>query len=302
MSYYILCIDGGGVRGVYAATLLKRLTALHPPLLSQVNLLAGTSSGAFIALALAAGHSLDNLLEFFSTKTARQIFQPRQFKLWRPRYRQEPLRQVLSQLFPEDLRLQDLKHQVVIPAFQVARMRAASWQPIFYHNFVGSPYLNFRVLDVALASSAAPSYFPAYQGHIDGGVIANNPSLIALSLAVDSNGGARQLQELTLLSLGTGLGPHRLPEHTENWGILQWMLVLNRGCQLEFPLLTVLTEGDVEADAHLAESLLSSRYWRLNPLLPRPISLDAWQEIPRLQRWAELVNLEDTHNWLLKYW
>ncbi|AVX32014.1 Patatin-like phospholipase [Carboxydocella thermautotrophica] len=302
MSYCILCFDGGGVRGIYASLLLQRLSTHHPALLAQADLLAGTSSGSFIALALAAGLTPERLLEFFSVDTAKQIFRPRYFNLWRPRYQQSQLKKVLEQIFPPDLCLKDLRKKVVIPTFQVAQMRAPCWQPIFYHNFPDSPYLNLRVLDVALASSAAPTFFPAHRGHIDGGVIANNPSLVALGLAVDPAGASRELKEIVLLSIGTGLGPHRLPEHTEHWGILQWTFILTSGCQVEFPLLTVLTEGDVEADARIASSLLGHRYFRLNPLLPRSVALDAWEMIPLLLRWAKEAELAEIKKWLNQYW
>ncbi|MFZ5627015.1 MAG: hypothetical protein ACOY3H_06675, partial [Bacillota bacterium] len=74
------------------------------------------------------------------------------------------------------------------------------------------------------------------------------------------------------------------------------------GCQVEFPLLTVLTEGDVEADARIASSLLGHRYFRLNPLLPRSVALDAWEMIPLLLRWAKEAELAEIKKWLNQYW
>ena len=51
--YHILSIDGGGVRGLVACVILERLEAAHPGFLDQVDLFAGTSTGAIVALGMA---------------------------------------------------------------------------------------------------------------------------------------------------------------------------------------------------------------------------------------------------------
>jgi patatin-like phospholipase/acyl hydrolase len=48
------------------------------------------------------------------------------------------------------------------------------------------------VVDAALRSAAAPTYFPVYQGYCDGAVTANNPSLVAVSMALAHYPGLRR--------------------------------------------------------------------------------------------------------------
>src|SRR6266849_2029556 len=54
-NYRILALDGGGIRGVYTAVLLQRLSKEVPGFLGRADLLAGTSTGGILALALAEG-------------------------------------------------------------------------------------------------------------------------------------------------------------------------------------------------------------------------------------------------------
>jgi hypothetical protein len=55
--FRILCLDGGGVRGVLEAALLERLYVAFPTLIENVDLIAGTSTGGMLAGLLAAGYS-----------------------------------------------------------------------------------------------------------------------------------------------------------------------------------------------------------------------------------------------------
>lgn len=87
---------------------------------------------------------------------------------------------------------------VLVPAFQLDNMdpKAPSadtvtstnrrWIPRFFHNLNNSESLDEKVVDIALRSSAAPTYFPIYQGFVDGGVFANNPALCAITTALSA--------------------------------------------------------------------------------------------------------------------
>ena len=105
--------------------------------------------------------------------------------MFRPKYCNKKLKEILLTVFPRDLRLGDLKRYVVIPSFKVSSVKSDSWRPVFFNNFPDSRTRNTLVIDVALASSAAPIYFPSYKNHVDGGLIANNPCTAALSVAAD---------------------------------------------------------------------------------------------------------------------
>ena len=104
---------------------------------------------------------------------------------------------------------------VVIPAFDldsgvVTGEGVRSWKAKFFQNFESDPGdRDELVVDVAMRTSAAPTFFPMYQGYVDGGVVANNPSMCALAQALDPRAAAaRQVADVTLLSVGTGLNPH----------------------------------------------------------------------------------------------
>lgn len=299
-KYRIMTFDGGGVRGALTATLLKRLNTLFPGLLKNVDLFAGTSTGSFIALGLAYGKTPEELVELYSKQKARFIFRPQHINLARPRYDNKHLMAVLNSVFPPRLRLRDLNRNVLVPSFEVIGPNSGNWGPTFYNNFPNSPTLDEYVVEVALASSAAPTYFPSYRNHIDGGVIANNPSTAAIAIAKDEKAGHQDLDDIFLLSIGTGFSPSKITANTGDWGVLQW--ALNPSPPPELPLLSILGEGVVEADTYFSSQLLGGRYFRLNPTLPEPISLDAYKQIPNLVSLAESFNLGQVTDWLTKNW
>src|SRR5690348_9491987 len=75
----ILSIDGGGIRGVIpASTLVKLEQQLGKPVRECFDFLAGTSTGALIAAAAAAGVPAARILEIY-VKRAGEIFTPPKF-------------------------------------------------------------------------------------------------------------------------------------------------------------------------------------------------------------------------------
>ncbi len=147
------------------------------------------------------------------------------------------------------------------------------------------------VVDAALRTSAAPTFFPIYQGFIDGGVIANNPSMCALAQALSAVAGSQSLRDIRLLSVGTGANPKYLEQKDEDWGLMQWAP----------NLVSLMLEGSVGLADYQCRQALQKRYHRLNPYLPIPIGLDGIAEIPRLKDIAARENLTETVRWLKRY-
>src|SRR5678815_5177875 len=236
--YRIMTFDGGGVKGALMATLVKRISDKFPDLLNQVDLFAGTSTGSVVALTLASGFDADTLVSFYSQANLRSAFSPSRFNWFRPKFSNANFRSLLESHFPGNPRLGDLtKHNLVAPTFKLDNKKKQDWCPVFAHNFPGSHHLDELVVDVALRSTAAPTIFPSHQGHIDGGMMANNPSTAAIAIALHHNRGL-DIKDIRLLSFGTGFTPTLVKADTTNWGVLQWLL--NPFHQPKEPLMTIL--------------------------------------------------------------
>jgi hypothetical protein len=303
----ILAVDGGGVRGVIPAIVLERLSA-EPGLggwLDRVDFLAGTSTGGLIALSLAAGVDVADLRGLYETRAA-QVFADSFLddvkdlgKLLGADYRVANLEREVHKVLG-DRTLAQLEKRVLIPAFDLDNEASVerSWKPKLFHNFPGEDsdgdVLAYRV---GTATAAAPTYFATFDGYIDGGVYATNPSMCALAQTQDARIPATErgdLQELRLLSLGTGQSLHYIEGKTLDWGYLQWVR----------PLIDLMLDG-VKGIAHYqCAQLLGGRYHRLAPIFPpeRQIGMDAVSDIPYLADFASQLDLSTTVQWLRADW
>lgn len=297
MTYLILSLDGGGIRGVLTAKLLKRLEAACP-FLHQVELFAGTSTGGILALALALGLSPTELCELYR-REGPGIFGHRDVfdavagsadELFRANYDNEQgLRRALEPHF-KATRLGELGKRVLIPTFDLSGALPGSkqeaWKAKFLHNY-DSPGNDGDVLalDAALRTSAAPTFFPSYQGFIDGGVVANNPSMCAVAKAVKAG---VPFADIVVLSLGTGRSADRIPEERNDWGLTQWA----------GRIVPLLMEGGVGIADYQCAELLGERYMRLDVPLEEPIALDAVERVSDMITMAETASLEGVVRWL----
>ena len=297
--YHILSLDGGGIRGLLTAILLERIEKALPGFLGKIDLFAGTSTGGILALGLAAGHTPTQARELYETRGP-EVFAATPLDIVRhlggaigAHYNNAGLRQVLTEQFG-NLTLGDLPHKVLISSFELdngpqqpAPLR--TWKPKFFHNFPGPDSDGAeRVVDVAMRTSAAPSYFAIYQGYIDGGVVAGNPSMAALAQALEPSTGRQTLDAVSLLALGTGRTTEFMTEKNSDWGLLQWAP----------HIINIVLGGTSGVADYECRQLLGDRYHRLDPLLPESIALDAVDKIARLKDIAGRVMLETTLDWL----
>ena len=302
-KYRIMTFDGGGIRGVLTATLLKRLKE-EPEISEFINMtdfFAGTSTGSIIALGLAYGLSPEHLVDFY-VRYGKYIFTPRYLECYMPKYDNKHLKQALSMIFPKDLRLSDLSHKVLLPSFRVTGSYTKPyWSPVFFNNFSGSTNMEELVIDVALASNAAPTYFPSYKNHVDGAVIANNPSIAAIAAARGEQGNIKSLDDMYLLSIGTGINPRQITADTTKWGAVEWSLYPKP----PYPLLELLFNSDIGVNEFYSYQLLREQYCRLNLEIPKeigPIPLDAYSKTPTLISLANNLDLEMTIKWIKNNW
>jgi len=296
-SYRILCIDGGGIRGLYAAMLLQRLLADFPSLVERCDLLAGTSTGGILALALAHGAAIDELVDLYARR-GKDVFEVAGIRHAREASGlvggndNQHLHAVLGPVLGKTT-LAGLKKRVLIPTFHLdnrgEKGRPRTWKPKFFHNFPGLESDGAELaVDVALRTSAAPTYFPVYQGYIDGGVVANNPSMAALAQALDRDTGNQDLADIAILSIGTGLNATYIEADSLDWGLEQWAK----------PLVTLMMDGMMTVADYQCTRLLGDRFHRLAPLLPKPVALDDVERTEELIAYAREVDLAATLRWL----
>jgi hypothetical protein len=232
----ILSVDGGGVRGIIPLACLVRLESVEAkPSREIFDMVAGTSTGAIIAAAVALGISARGILSLYRN-LAQQAF--RRLPWWEillnkgnHRYSNEFVAYTLDEL-GADVPLNSLPVDVMITAKNLDTSRT----DFFVRDNPGNAKLWGRMLlrDAVLASIAAPTYFPAHSASVrgveytwvDGGVgVAGNPSYQAAVEAVHYSNGVYVPGQIEMLSFGTGRTAHDIDAHKASlldWGL--WVL------------------------------------------------------------------------------
>jgi patatin-like phospholipase/acyl hydrolase len=296
-TYYILSLDGGGVKALLTIILLERLEAARPGLLTRMDLIAGTSAGGVLALGLASGLTPAECRVLFEA-LAPAVFARSLVRYFsRPfiaQYSNHTLKQALVDQFGNK-RLGDLSNKVLISSFDLDNdpdnpLVLRTWKPKFFHNYPGPDSdTNEKIVNVAMRTTAAPTYFPVYQGYIDGGLVAGSPSVCALAQALHPGTGGQILADVALLSLGTGRTPHFLTMQDADWGLLPWAA----------PLIDIILEENNSGVAdYQCRQIVGDRYHRLNPTLPERIDLNEVDKIPIIKEVAAKVDLTSTLAWL----
>ncbi len=207
MKRKILCIDGGGIKGIYPAQFLAEIEKkLNCKICNYFDMIVGTSTGGIIAAALAMGIPASTICQLYS-KHATDIF-PQNKQVIRSlkriigaKYKNEALKKHLISIFKNST-MSDCKTRLLIPSYNLTTGAIR----VFKTPHSDDLYFDKkeRIVDVLLATTAAPTYLPPYRTKsgtfIDGGIGANNPSFIGLVEAVSRCGWA--LDDIFLLSLG----------------------------------------------------------------------------------------------------
>lgn len=208
--FQILALDGGGLKGMFTAAYLAEFeAATRRPAVDSFDLVAGTSTGGIIALALGLRRPAEEVLAFycdhgdaiFPTERLEVLGEARQAV--RSRYDPEALESSLSSFFGDAI-LGDSQARLLIPAYHADR------GDIYLFKTAHHPRLRVdfreRMVDVARATGAAPTYLPPKALDdglrlIDGGVWANNPVLLAVTEALGYL--ERPQQQIAALRIGT---------------------------------------------------------------------------------------------------
>jgi patatin-like phospholipase/acyl hydrolase len=249
-KFCILSIDGGGIRGIIPAKVLseleQKLQEAEPgkQLFEHFDLICGTSTGSILAIAIALGIPAADLVKFY--KENAQIIFPKWYLKILPRkaraivtsiYSNRKLRQKLKEIYAVanngvDPLLNDLKTNVCIPVFNGNDGQINVLKTKHHDEYIRDYKL--PAYEVALSSASAPVYFPPHSfsfsnnhgsgtnvNMIDGGIFANNPSLIAVLEATDKMG--YDFGDINLLSIGTGRGKHIIKSTWKPKDMFYWL-------------------------------------------------------------------------------
>lgn len=232
-SFHVLALSGGGFRGLYTATVLKELESdFGAPIANHFDLICGTSAGGLLAMGLAAEVPAAELQAMFELSGSR-IFGSANWivRLWRTitssistRHGPRGLRSVLEERFNTKT-VGDLRHRLLVPAVNYSTGRGQFFKTP--HTPDLSRDHKLKLVDVGLATAAAPTYFPLHKiGDIgtfaDGGLVANSPGLLGLHEARHIIKVAREVR-VRVLAIGTMTQGATLPgSATLRRGILRW--------------------------------------------------------------------------------
>ena len=268
MSFQVLSLSGGGYLGLYTITILDELERrIDRPIASCFNLLAGTSVGGIIALGLALERPVNEIksafeedgTEIFSDRPAPNGWLKEKFDFMRsfvfPKYHDIALRKTIEKVVGKDTKIGDLIHPVIVPAVNLTKGKPQIFKTAHHQDFKLDHRL--RIVDVALATSAAPTYFPLAEVgdelFADGGLFANSPDMLALHEAehffrVPTN-------QIHMLSVGTTTTQFSF-SHTRGrrLGVMGW------GHQLAQ---TLLSSQQMDVN-YIMEHTLGNRYVRVD--------------------------------------
>ncbi|WP_272690027.1 patatin-like phospholipase family protein [Providencia sp. PROV152] len=322
MSFNMISFDGGGIRGLISAVIIKKLDEKYH-ILNKTNAFIGTSTGGILAIALANEIPISKIIESY-TDNASIIFMPNNkfsaeglipeniLSLFHSKYTHVGMKKIFNRFFGEK-KLSESKKIIIVNTAQLLNTTKQGWEPVILSNCVDNIYKNIKMIDAALATAAAPTYFPPYRidennlGYcVDGGVFANNPTTIAISEII-SQQLVSSLSELCVLSIGTGYKATGIPliemSNPLNVGANFWLLPhIHKGQKniAPFSILQLILDTSSEIVTKQGYQLLKDNFKRVNPTLSKDIQLDDWHSINLIltetdnyllsQEWEEVCN------------
>lgn len=223
--FKILSIDGGGIKGLYSASILKKFEKkFNCKTSDHFDMICGTSTGGLIALALSLKIPAKEICDFYENKG--ELIFPKHKKRKIPffgtidygflkqiakggKYSDKGLKEALIEIF-NDKKIKDCNNLLCIPSYSITEAKPKVFK--FDHRKGELSRDNEApIIDIALATSAAPTYFPLAESQfydneqfIDGGVWANNPTLVGLLEALNYFvGNGKEYNSIEILSLSS---------------------------------------------------------------------------------------------------
>jgi patatin-like phospholipase/acyl hydrolase len=285
-KFKILSIDGGGLRGIVPLLILKEIEKRTGKRIHELfDMMVGTSTGGLIAACLTLRkegsseplYTIDELSKMY-TEYGSTIFPiegsiGKFFKkannLINPQFSDKGIDQVLKKFISEQ-RIKDAIRPIIVSTYDLN-----SNQAVFFKTSEAAEnnMVNARIYDICRATSAAPTYLPAYSFNykgqmltgIDGGTFINNPTMAAIAeiskygqagFYKKADGSKVAFEDIAILSLGTGTYTGSISQRQAvSWGQLQWIT-----CITDIMMRGVNQTTDYEAK----EMLSNNQYLRLN--------------------------------------
>ena len=283
-SIKVLAIDGGGIRGIIPAIILAEIqTRLGADLFKAFDLIAGTSTGGIIALGIGAicknnrpyspSELLDLYLQNGSAIFHKNILSP-EHQLFLPKYSPDALESALQQFFG------DAQFKSALTPLLISSYDLQGQIPFFFksHKIASDATYNWRLADIARATSAAPTFFPPLHltrgsedyALVDGGVSVNNPSMAAYA---EARSLYPEALAFTVVSVGTGDRQDQITyASAKDWGLIGWAK----------EIVPVLMDSVSEAVDFELRALPGCSYYRL--------------QVPRLQNASSNMDDADPEN------
>jgi uncharacterized protein len=237
LRFQILSLSGGGYRGLFTIEVLSRLEQqAGRPIGECFDLIAGTSIGGIIAIGLAMGKPAAEIKKVFLDR-GEEIF-PRGEKpksrpgRWLemckkaigPKYDGTALQEAIESVVGKEKLIGDAHTRLLIPTVNMTKGGVQMFKTPHNEKLVMDQHL--RAADVAMATSAAPLFFPLAKIQnsyfADGGLVANSPDACAVHEAVHFAGQDRN--DVHVLSIGTTSTKFSLPTSLgSNLGGLDWL-------------------------------------------------------------------------------
>ena len=264
----VLVIAGGGVFG-YVPSYFMASTDASVDLHEKIDAIGGTSVGGILSLLYASGMNPEAAHNQFK-RLVDKAFPSKWYtkmKFWGPKYSGRGLEKALYQSIGDES-MKDLKLPVVVPSMDFVNNKPKVWD-----NFEGNVDGWENAWEVGRRTSSAPTYFPPWKGHIDGGLLSNIPILETVSALKHKKGW--RFADMSVMVLGTGmkaLDKHDV-EKIRKWGALKWLM----------PLLDYLTFANEQSSLFVAKQLGLGRLKVFNPVqLQKGWSMDDPSLLPKL--------------------
>lgn len=277
--FKILALDGGGIRGVLGAKILTEFQESLPhPIVKYFDLVVGTSTGGITAIALGMGLSPSSILEMYRENASRLFpdnMLARLRRLIGAKHDSSTLHSLLHETFGRKT-LGDSECRLCIPTLDETsgkiKVLKTDHHPDLFVDHLRPAW------EVAAATAAAPFYYPSFRPNdssalLDGGIWANNPSLVGLCEAMK----LFHVTPLDVAILSVGTGEETCGTGTvqpSNLGILG-LTSINRLVRLAFA-------AQSQAIDQVMNCLGTGSFIRINPNLSHTIALDDSAEIPYL--------------------